>query len=245
MKVIKNLKIILKKALNLIYPLNCVICKKSLNFDDSSYLCPNCHHKIIKNKPPFCIKCGCSLGKKRTASDYICLGCQNKQFYFERVWTVNRYMGIIRQLIHLFKYHRQQYLTRILGKLMVDFIKVNLNYQTVDVLVPVPLHIHKLRQREFNQSNLLAKEINQQISIPIDNSLIRIKRTSSQTGLSEQERFRNIAGAFKIKKGKEIAQKSVLLVDDVLTSGATANECARVLKQGGAKRVEILALAGK
>ncbi|OQX53930.1 MAG: hypothetical protein B5M48_02075 [Candidatus Omnitrophica bacterium 4484_213] len=226
-KWLTNLKIILKKSLDLIYPLNCVICKKKLNFDDGSYLCSECYSKIIKNKPPFSVKCDCS------------------PVYFQRAWAVGKYTGIIKDLIHLFKYHRQQYLSKPLGKLMVDFIKINLNWQIINVLVPVPLHPRKLRQREFNQSELLAKEINKQISIPLANALIRIKQTSSQTILPPEKRLSNIAGAFKTREQKEVAQKSILLIDDVFTSGATANECARVLKQGGAKRVEVLALVGR
>lgn len=227
MALIKNLKLILKKSLDLIYPLNCVICKKKLNFDDGSYLCLDCYDKIIKNRPPFCVKCDCS------------------PLYFERAWAVGKYTGITKDLIHLFKYRRQKYLVKPLGKLMIDFIKTNLNRQTIDVLVPVPLHPKKLRQREFNQSELLAEEINGQISIPITNALTRIKKTSSQTTLALEKRLFNVADAFKIREQKEIAQKSILLIDDVFTSGATANECARVLKQEGAKQIEVLTLAGR
>lgn len=226
-KWLTNLKLILKKFLDLIYPLNCVICKKKLNFDDGSYLCPDCYDKIIKNRPPFCAKCDCS------------------PLYFERAWAVGKYTGIIKDLIHLFKYRRQQYLAKPLGKLMIDFINTNLNWQTIDTLVPVPLHPKKLRRREFNQAELLAKEINREIPVPIINALIRIKQTSSQTTLPPEKRFSNIAGVFKIRDTKEVTQKSILLIDDVLTSGATANECSRVLKQEGAKRIEVLTLAGR
>ncbi|MBL7131128.1 MAG: ComF family protein [Candidatus Omnitrophica bacterium] len=227
MVLVKNLKLILKKSLDLIYPLNCLICRKKLNFNDGSYLCSECYAQIIKNKPPFCVKCDCS------------------PLYFERAWSVSKYTGIIKDLIHLFKYRRQKYLAKPLGKLMIEFINTNLNWQTIDALVPVPLHPKKLRQREFNQAELLAKEINRQIPVPITNALMRIKQTSSQTTLPPEKRFSNIAGAFKIRDAKEVAQKSILLIDDVLTSGATANECSRVLKQEGAKRIEILTLAGR
>ena len=219
---------------------------KNLGFNDNSYLCPDCHHKIIKNKPPFCTKCGCSLsGRKKISSDYVCINCQGKYFYFEQAWSVGRYAGTTKDLIHLFKYRRHRYLAKPLGKLMADFITANLNTQNIDILIPVPLHRRKFCQREFNQSELLAKEINGQIHIPVVNALVRVKQTSSQTALPLEKRFSNIAGVFKIRQVEETKQKSALLIDDVFTSGATANECARVLKEGKAERVEVLTLAGR
>jgi len=239
-------RLLLKKSLNLIYPLNCVICGKRLNFDDSSYLCVDCYYKIIRNNPPFCVKCGCSLTKKKKInSDYVCINCQSKEFYFQRSWSVTKYSGITKELIHLFKYRRQRYLAKPLGKLMTDFIETNLDLQPIEILISVPLHSKKLRQREFNQAELLTKEISKQTHIPISHNLIRIKQSLSQTILPEEKRFSNIAGVFKIKETKEINRKSILLIDDVFTSGATANECALVLKQGGAKRIEVLTLAGR
>ncbi|RKY39409.1 MAG: ComF family protein [Candidatus Omnitrophota bacterium] len=237
----RRLSSLLKTLREVVYPPICVLCRRRVKEEDN-FLCPECYQKIERNKPPFCIKCGCSLANKRT-STYICAPCQKRVFYFERAWAVSRYEETIRNLLHLFKYRRQEYLAKPLGKLMAEFVKNNLNWKEIDYLVPVPLHPKKLRYREFNQTELLAREISHLLHLPLIDPLMRIKSTPSQTTLPEEKRFSNIANAFALRSNQFLSQKFILIIDDVFTTGATANECAQVLKKAGAKRVEILTLA--
>jgi ComF family protein len=114
-----------------------------------------------------------------------------------------------------------------------------------DVIVPVPLYRSRLWSRRFNQSAMLARAVSRLSGVPVDNFLLaRVKRTPSQVGLSPAQRRRNVAGAFRVLRPRaELAGKHVVVVDDVITTGATADACARVLKRGGAARVDVLALA--
>ena len=115
---------------------------------------------------------------------------------------------------------------------------------TVDLIVPVPLHIRRLRERGFNQALLLARELSKQTGIPCEQrSLRKIKDTPFQTALKGRERRKNLKAAFRVKKTEEIEGKSVLLVDDVYTTGTTVNECARTLLEAGAATVGVLTLA--
>ena len=117
-------------------------------------------------------------------------------------------------------------------------------HRRVDLIVPVPLHPKRLRWRGFNQSVLLARQVSRAYDLPMDPFIVvRHKETTPQTQLSEAERRRNVRGAFSLRSGKTLHGKTLLLVDDVYTSGATVNECSRVLKQGGAKEVHVLTLA--
>jgi ComF family protein len=143
--------------------------------------------------------------------------------------------------VHRFKYGREVTLAPCLSRLLVDLCPLDPNY---DVIVPVPLHISRLRWRGFNQALVLAKPLARHWQVPIDPFLLRrVRATASQVGLDESERRRNIAGAFEVSKRSAIRRKRILLVDDVYTTGATLNECARTLRRAGAERVDALVLA--
>lgn len=148
-------------------------------------------------------------------------------------------------MIHEFKYNNKDYLGLSLSKLMIDFIKeYNLPMDLIDFVIPIPLHTTRLRQREFNQaqilSNHIASEFNKNV---LSDGLKRIRNTKTQTELEETKRFLNIQGSFLLNENQDVKNKNILLVDDVLTTGATASEAARVLKNGGANIVFVLTLA--
>ena len=159
---------------------------------------------------------------------------------FDAVYSYGSYEGTLRQLVHLFKYGGVRPLASPFGRFMAQALPRETSF---DVIVPMPLHWAKQWQRGFNQSDLLAQEIGKKWRVPVRNVIRRRRATSSQAGLTNAKRRANVRGAFKMSSGKPLAGMRVLLVDDVVTTGATASACARVLKRAGAAHVALLALA--
>ena len=159
---------------------------------------------------------------------------------FDAVYSYGSYEGSLRELVHLFKYGGVRPLARTFGKFLAQALPRETSF---DVVVPMPLHWFKQWQRGFNQSNDLAREIGKKWNVPVRNLIRRTKATRPQAGLTNAKRRANMQGAFKIARGKSLAGMRVLLVDDVVTTGATASACARVLKRAGAAHVALLALA--
>jgi ComF family protein len=175
----------------------------------------------------------------------ICPSCIKKELHFDRVFSPCIYEGIIKKLIHDFKYKNKDYLGVTLSRLMIDFVKeYNLPMDFMDFIIPVPLYKTRLREREFNQaqilSNYLAREFNKEI---LDDYLIRSRNTKTQTELEERQRLLNVKGSFSVNKKRDLKGKNILLVDDVLTTGATCSEAACALKNAGLNIVFVLTLA--
>jgi competence protein ComFC len=159
---------------------------------------------------------------------------------FDAVYSYGSYEGTLRQLVHLFKYGGVRPLAGTFGRFLDQALP---RETTFDVIVPMPLHWFKQWQRGFNQSNDLAREIGKKWNVPVRNVIRRKKATRPQAGLTNAKRRANMQGAFRMMRGKPLAGMRVLLVDDVVTTGATASACARVLKRAGAAHVALLALA--
>jgi ComF family protein len=151
---------------------------------------------------------------------------------------------VLRDLIHALKYQRIYGLVRPLGDLLRQHFNMYWSERPPEALVPVPLHRSKLRVREFDQALALARHVSQGVEIPLwADVLIRHRPTLSQVGLSAAERQRNIRDAFTVQKPQYCTGKALLLIDDVYTTGATVQECARLLRQAGATRVDVYTLA--
>lgn len=235
-------KEIFEPLIDLVYPRNCLICGAfSGGSNNNNPVCKVCWDKIDYNLPPFCHKCGRHI----LDNEALCKSCRNKEFSFTRAWSAANYSGAVRHLLHLFKYNNKTSLARPFGNLLVEFFETyNLARFKLDYLLAVPLHPARLREREYNQSGLLCEEIAKITGIKISkNNLRRIKHTAFQSDLTLDERFNNVSGAFVLKKPQEFAQKNILLVDDLLTTGATCSEAAGVLRQAGADNVYVLTLA--
>ena len=167
--------------------------------------------------------------------------CATEYESFDGAWCYGSYEGVLRRLIQVYKYERIESLAGPLGRLLSDALPRD---ESFDAIVPMPLHWFKNWQRGFNQSGLLAREVGRRSGIPIVSALNRRRATKVQAGLSLAGRKRNVQGAFAIRGGADAVRgRHLLLVDDVLTTGATANACARVLKRAGARRVSILTVA--
>jgi ComF family protein len=179
----------------------------------------------------------------REGSDHPCGDCMASPPRFDRARAAGVYDGPLRSAIHQFKYRGGLLFAKPLGLLLAEHGARLLNSNGIDLIVPVPLHFRRLRERGYNQSLELARRLGECWNIDVAASwLERIRETPQQTTLSRQERARNVRGAF-VWNGPALGGKRVVLVDDVYTSGATANECAGVLKKAGAGAVEVLTLA--
>jgi ComF family protein len=174
-------------------------------------------------------------------SEGRCALCRSGLRGFDAAYCFGSYEGSLRELIHLYKYGRVRTLWRPLADLLAAALPLD---ERLDAVTPVPLHWRKQWQRGFNQSELLARAIACRRGIPVVAALRRTRATKVQAGLSNTERRSNVAAAFGSRRSAQtLAGKRVLLIDDVMTTGSTAASCARALKQAGAARVVLLAVA--
>lgn len=198
------------------------------------WLCFNCEGKILFLKQQNCYRC-------RKLSEYgrTCETCRRYSSLYSVVVATYFGIGPIRSLIHGLKYNSLADLSQILGEVLVSAARYNeLKDFTV---VPVPLHRRREKQRSFNQAELLSRYLANKFSLPFNKSLKRVRDTSSQTKLTREQRLMNIQNAFMVNRS--VVGDSILLVDDVITTGATLEECARMLKEAGAKKVVALVVA--
>jgi ComF family protein len=232
--------------LELLYPRRCLICKARLLNQASvdNLVCAACWSRVKKNPPPFCHCCGRHLDVRRSVKN-LCWGCFRRTFAFDRAFCPCLYEGVLKELIHQFKYGQKDYLGKLLTRHMIDFIKeYRMPIEYVDMVVPIPLAAGRLRDREFNQARILARCLAEEFDVRlIDNALVRSRMTQSQTELSQDKRLTNIQGSFAVKNAQAIKGRNLLVVDDVLTTGATVSEAAAVLKKAGAGIVFVMTLA--
>jgi ComF family protein len=158
---------------------------------------------------------------------------------------VFNYDGAIKELIHLFKYKNKKCLYKPLAQTMVEFIKdYNLPIDNIDIVTPIPLYHTRLWEREYNQAELLARQISSSFGLNLSvGNLIRLRNTKPQSALNTKKRLNNLKGAFGVKSPEQFKEKTILIIDDLLTTGTTISEAALTLKQGGAKDIFVLTLA--
>jgi ComF family protein len=203
-------------------------------------ICADC----LKDPAPlsaefFCLNCRTPfLNSFPLDSEGRCMLCRNGRRGYDEAFCYGAYEGTLRKLIHLFKYSGMRRLARPLGALLADALPRDRQF---DLVTPVPLHWRRRWQRGFNQSELLGKAIARARRIPAKNLLRRASATRAQAGLSNAQRRENVVGAFRARG--RVNGLRILLIDDVMTTGATAGACARALKKAGAKSVAVLALA--
>ncbi len=229
---------------DLLYPHNCLLCRKHLSADHKGEaLCGDCQKTIIPNFPPFCQKCSRHLTVVN--AENLCPDCRHTERHFDRAWAAALYNEPMQELIHRFKYQNKTGLRKFFAGLMHSFIDTyNINIHSYDILVTVPLHPTRLRERGYNQTEFLAEGLSKESNLTITSkNLCRVRHTKNQALLGKKERWTNIHGAFKINDPSKVLKKSVLVVDDLFTTGATAGEAARLLKEAGAVKVDVLTLA--
>ncbi|HYD49464.1 MAG TPA: ComF family protein [Terriglobales bacterium] len=232
----------LGQLLSLLYPPTCFGCGS----DAEDGFCPACRARIAMPKSPLCSICGQPFVTPGDA-DHLCGDCLRHRPHFGRaracaVYDAHDEGSPLRSCLHAYKYQRRADLAAPLAGLMQRACPFDLdNY---DLLIPVPLHLQRLRWRGFNQAVLLVKPLAQSRRATVDVfSLVRARPTVPQVELSEIERRHNVRHAFVVARPDQVRRRRVLLVDDVMTTGATVDECAKVLKRAGAAAVDVLVLA--
>ena len=217
----------------------------------SPFLCPVCIRGLVAVESPLCSCCGLPF-KSRQGEDHHCGDCiaSPKNFRFARAAVV--YEQISTEIIHCFKYKGKLQLARPLSELLLTTFRLFWDKDSIDLIVPVPLHIKRHMKRGFNQAYLLIRNWHTDAAqylfdfsdLQIErNVLIRTVPTAPQTALGRKRRATNIKNVFDLTDKKKILDKRILLIDDVYTTGATVNECARLLLKHGAKHVDVLTLA--
>jgi ComF family protein len=203
----------------------------------TEYLCDACLAKALRISPPFCERCSEPFAGTMSGP-FSCANCSHRRLYFEAAVAVYRSRGVVRQVVHQFKYGQQMHLRHPVGQWLCAALEdARLRGRSFDLIVPVPLHPAKQRERGFNQAALLAQSVGRRLAVVVNPVLRRVRYTRTQTAFDRTERMGNLRGAFRLRRNADVRGLCVLLVDDVLTTGATLSECARVLKKAGARSI--------
>ena len=226
----------LDNILNILFPQSCPVCNERASDHEIAPICPECWLTIQPHNGPQCGRCGRPLVSDASGT---CGECLKHEPAFKCAKSFGLYEGALKKAVNLFKYHNVRRLSLPLSAVMLQN-----DLPRVEAVIPVPLFKKRLRHRGFNQSALLAGHIAARLGaeLMIDH-LVKIRDTLPQVGLSSPERRRNIRNAFRIRECGKVSGKRVLLVDDVITTGATIRECSRVLKRAGAGDIYVHALA--
>ncbi|MFA5687861.1 MAG: ComF family protein [Kiritimatiellales bacterium] len=228
--------------LNMIYPENCTGCgiNTSAPF---RYFCWECLNETPKIEAPFCRLCGDPVFGL-VQHDYVCFNCSREKPFFDAARSAVRYDGVIAGALRDLKYHSALWMVSDLALLIYMCVQAEFFAQKFDVVTAVPLHAARYRARGFNQSAELGRALARRMQLPFRAGLLRrIRSTGTQTGLTAPQRTDNVCGAFKTGIRARVKGRRILLVDDVMTTGATVNACAKALKRNGAALVCVITVA--
>lgn len=224
---------------DLFFPPHCAGCSAAI---EEKWFCPKCEESLRPVEKPRCETC--SQPFEGEVGDFVCTNCRGRAFHFTHAVGVMRSVGVVRELVHRFKYSGELWLAQPLG----DFLDQGwedprLASEGFDAIIPVPLHKLRKREREFNQAEILGKSLARRKKVVFSDALERIRYTTTQTRMDRAGRMQNLRDAFRLRQNARVQGKHLLLVDDVFTTGSTLDECARVLIKGGAKSVRALTVA--
>jgi ComF family protein len=230
--------------LDFIFPNVCPFCER---VSKDRKVCDSCLSGIrFIGKGSICLKCGVPFDFAETSDrlvpDHFCGECLLGGFYFDKARSVAFYNGLLKETLHRFKYQGKLGLGRALSNILVENLPDDLDRPRI--VIPVPLYIARLRKREYNQSVILGENLARFLRVPFNPFVLRrVRDTKPQFEISsEYEKRKNVNGAFSVENHEKIKGESVLLVDDVFTTGSTMDECARVLLDAGAYRVQVVTL---
>jgi ComF family protein len=230
-------------GLGFFYPEICRLCESGRATVSDGFVCGRCWSQVRFIKPPFCERCGLPFAGDLTAP-FECANCREMELHFRSARSAVVARGIVLEAIHRFKYRRQLWFENFLAGLFLREAVPALRGQDWDVIMPVPLHPLKQREREFNQAGRLAIRLADALNIPLNQKLLRrVTPTATQTLLTRRQRAVNMRGAFATGPGKRLNGERVVLVDDVFTTGATTSACARTLLAAGAGDVCVWTVA--
>ena len=239
----KSLRRFAEAGLSLLFPEVCQFCRACFAGVDEGFVCAACRKRFRFVEHPFCDVCG-SPFEGEGLSAFRCGNCQQARYIFQAARSAVVVNEFSLEVIHHYKYYGMVWLDDVLADLLWKQL-VALELRTGwDLVVPVPLHWTRLREREFNQAEKIGQKIAERLDVPLAaDALKRIAPTVSQTTLSRRQRIENVRGAFAAGKHAQLQDKRVMVVDDVFTTGATTDACARVLKSMGAGEIWIFTVA--
>jgi competence protein ComFC len=233
----------LNAGLGLLYPEVCQICGKARATPAEGYVCDECRAKAQFIQGPFCERCGRPFEGDITTR-FECANCKEMQWAFVSARSAVVARDPVLDVIHRYKYQRALWFEPFLAGLFIQAAQPILAGGSWDLIVPVPLHHSKQREREFNQAERLAERLGATVQIPVNKRLLqRIIPTRTQTLLNRQERLANVRNAFAMRRGQRLNGERIVLVDDVFTTGATTSACAQVLSAAGARQVCVWTVA--
>ncbi len=236
----------LEPALGFFFPNVCQICETGRATAREGFVCADCwsgRGAIKFIVPPFCERCGLPFAGDIT-TEFECSNCRDMELHFQFARAAVAAQGLAREVIHRYKYQRALWFEPFLGDLLIRQAESVLRASDWNLIVPVPLHSLKEREREFNQSERLARRLGEATGIPVNARLLRrVGVTRTQTQLTRAQRAANVRRAFAPRPGALLKGERVVLVDDVLTTGATASACAAVLRKQGAAEVCVWTVA--
>lgn len=229
--------------LDLIHPVRCAGCARVFLPSGAGFWCDDCLKGLPWVHGPLCPRCGSPFSDSPTSGDHLCGECILGRYAFDTARSATEFKGVVRERIHQLKFGAQLHWIHPLSELLARTLSQQ-HIPAVDLVLPVPLHISRLRYRGFNQSAILARALSRRTSIPVCfDLLVRRCRTEPQTRLSRQERLTNVKDAFHVLRPASVEGLALLLIDDVFTTGSTINECAKTLKSAGAAQVHALTVA--
>ena len=239
-----------RALLNLLYPRVCRVCNTPLPVG-REWTCSRCEGEFGITEPPYCSRCGEGFDGA-IDREFSCSNCADRKLSFDFAFARFRAEGSVRDLIHRFKYNGELSLRAALGHMLLEALREpRLAHEDLTQwhLVPVPLHHSRRRERGFNQAHHLCRQLNRARKIPLCDALRRSRDTGHQADLTRAQRLENLRNAFEARRGyrgetSKLRGAKVLLVDDVFTTGATTDACARVLRRdAGVEKVVVIAVA--
>lgn len=235
------MRVLIHHAIDWIYPPRCISCRNPLPLQDKPrrklWLCSYCENLFIPLETPGCSLCSVPV----EAGVETCSSCYGKNFAFIHNRAGFEYDGLIRDLIRDIKFRRCKTIAQGLGQLWARNIGMSIPREAI--LVPLPMHKKKRRRRGFDQARILAEAISDATGLRLANLLERTQNTPPQSGLHPRQRAENVSGAFRINPKEKQSAKTIVLIDDIYTTGASLNECALTLKNAGANTISCMTLS--
>lgn len=228
---------------SLFFPSVCALCSQEPPRAESA-ICVSCAESIKRVEPPFCTRCGLPIPGLELLPDGLCGRCLADPPKVDRVRYGARYESALRDGLIRFKYYGALHTVPGLAEIAVETFRIHFRAEDLDLIIPIPVHPSRLIHRGFNQAVILGQHLSAAAGLPMHRTVLRkIKDTPPQVGLPRAERLRNVRGSFGVARPADIAERRILLVDDVATTGSTIQEAAKVLKKAGAGKVDALVVA--